>query len=87
VQRAFRRRCWHERSGRRSGFVETDWLERQLRRTCVLYGGIDSDIEQRLTTPNGMMAAADHVANEVACSATLHKDFIRPRVSGTSFET
>jgi hypothetical protein len=54
-----------------------DWLATDYR---ILYGGIDSDIiEQRLTTPNGMMAAVqDRMANEVACSATAW-DFMQPQ--------
>jgi hypothetical protein len=53
-----------------------DWLLTDYR---ILYGGIDSDtIEQRLTSPNGVMAAVqDRMANEVACAATAW-DFMQP---------
>jgi len=46
----------------------------------ILYGGIDSDkVTQRLTVPNGVMAAVQaRMANEVACAATPW-DFTKER--------
>ena len=62
-----------------------DWL---LADYDLLYGGIDSDtVTQRLTTPNGVVAAvAQRMANEVSCSATAF-DFSKPRRAASSSPT
>lgn len=54
-----------------------DWLLTDYR---ILYGGIDSDIVvDRLTTPNGVMAAVQQrMANETACEAAAW-DFLQPQ--------
>jgi hypothetical protein len=60
-----------------------DWL---LADYDLLYGGIDSDtVTQRLTTPNGVLAAvANRMANEVSCAATAY-DFSKPKGSRVLF--
>ena len=60
-----------------------DWL---LADYDLLYGGIDSDtVTQRLTTPNGVVAAvANRMANEVSCAATAF-DFSKPAASRVLF--
>jgi hypothetical protein len=51
------------------GYDRADFLRSDYR---ILYGGIDSDnVTQRLSSPNGVMAAVQwRMANEVACAAT-----------------
>ena len=60
-----------------------DWL---LNDYDLLYGGIDSrTVTQRLTTPNGVVAAvAQRMANEVSCAVTGF-DFTKPKESRTLF--
>ncbi|MBL8787809.1 MAG: hypothetical protein JNJ59_23100 [Deltaproteobacteria bacterium] len=54
----------------------------------IIYGGIDSDrVSERLTIPNGVMAAVQaRMANEVACTATAW-DLGKPKTERLLFPT
>jgi hypothetical protein len=60
-----------------------DWL---LNDYELMYGGIDSNtVTERITTPNGVIAAvAQRMSNEVSCAVTGF-DFSKPKASRTLF--